>query len=245
MNEVGAFTWTYPEISEGVIDVQDWIAESCIYSFSGWLYEEYYPQPAGLPDATWGFVDERNSIMNALSPRNQPDACLTTVLPGRNLALGKPVSVSGALPDELPEMAVDGDPNTQWSSGGFPTQWIEIDLGTPSTIGEIRLTVGQWPEGEVLHQVFVGTSLDAMKLLYEISGEEYDYDVLSYIPPQCKDARYVRIVTTEAPPDLERDRSVCPSLPPTPTMEASIHQRHDDFFQNKYLYRSISSTRIR
>jgi hypothetical protein len=153
-----------------------------------------------LSDATWSFVDDNNFILKALSPKNQPDACTVTVLPGRNLALGKPVEVSAALPDQTPQMAVDGDPTTQWSAGGYPTQWIEIDLGAAYTVGEIRLTVGQWPSGKTLHQLWVGATSDSMRLVQKFSGNEYDFDVLNFVPPTAlENIRYIRIVTTESP----------------------------------------------
>jgi len=200
MGEVGAYTWTYPQITAGTIAIQDWIADSCAHSFSGWLYQGYYPVPAGLLDATWGFVDEQNTILKALSPNNQADACSITVLPGRNLALDKSVSVSAALPNQTPQMALDGDPSTQWSAGAFPTQYIEIDLGAAYAIGEIRLTVGQWPAGETVHQLWVGGSLSNMVQVKEFSGQGNDFDVLSYLPiPSLTDIRFVRIITTESP----------------------------------------------
>jgi hypothetical protein len=219
MGQVGAYTWTYPQALAGAIAIQDWIAASCDQGFSGWLYSSYFPVPAGLSNATWSFTDVQNTILKALSPTSQPDACATTVLPGRNLALGKPVTASGALPDQTPQMAVDGDPNNQWSAGAYPTQWIEIDLGSSFSIGEIRLTVGQWPAGETLHQLWVGTSLDAMQQIYEFSGREYDFDVLSYIPPTAlTNIRYVRIVTTESPSWVSwREIEVFAPLPGTPT----------------------------
>jgi F5/8 type C domain len=219
MGEVGAFTWAYPSVEDGAIAVQDWIAGSCPEGFDGWLYWGYYPAPAGMGDATWGFVDARGYLMNALSPFNQPDACTTSILPGRNLALGKPVTVSAALPDQTPGMAVDGDFNNQWSAGAFPMQWIEIDLGAPSTIGEIRLTVGQWPSGSTVHQVWVGTSRDAMQQVYEFSDWTTDFDVLEYIPTApLQDIQYVRIVTTESPSWVSwREIEVLVPFPPTPT----------------------------
>jgi hypothetical protein len=219
MGEVGANTWIYPAISDAAIVVQDWITASCAQGFSGWLYWGYYPSPAGLWDATWGMVDEGNVILNALSPVRQPDACSTTVLPGRNLALGKPVTVSAALPDQTPAMAVDGDPNTQWSAGAFPTQWIEIDLGSPYSIGEIRLTVGMWPAGETVHQLWIGSSRDAMRLVTEFSGQEYDFDVLSFTPATpLQSIRYVRIDTTESPSWVSwREIEVLAPFPATPT----------------------------
>jgi F5/8 type C domain len=219
MGEVGAYTWAYPQLSDGAIAAQDWIAASCKWSFTGWLYQGYYPYPAGLDAATWGFVDGQHAIMDELSPVNQPDACATTILPGRNLALGKPVFVSAALPDQTPQMAVDGDPNTQWSAGGFPMQWIEVDLGGPSTIGEIRLTVGQWPAGDTVHQLWAGTTQEEMRLVHEFIGDEFDYDVLDYLPiTPLTNIRYVRLVTTESPSWVSwREIEVFAPFPGTPT----------------------------
>ena len=223
MGEVGAYTWTYPQVSDGAIAIQDWITASCTQGFSSWFYSGYYPSPAGLADATWGFVDEQNTILNALSPKVQPDACTTTVLPGRNLALRKPVTVSAALPDQTPQMAVDGDPTTQWSAGAYPTQWIEIDLGAPFSIGEIRLTVGQWPAGETVHELWVGTAQDAMQQVYVFTGREFDFDVLNFAPPTAlQNIRYVRIDTTESPSWVSwREIEVLAPFPiaPTPTPE--------------------------
>ena len=116
-------------------------------------------------------------------------------------------------------MAVDGDPNTQWSAGGFPIQWIEVDLGAAYTIGEIRLTVGQWPSGDTVHQLWVGTTQDAMQLAYEFRGHEYDYDVLNFVPaaPQTN-IRFVRIVTTESPSWVSwREIEVLAPFPGTPS----------------------------
>ena len=230
MGAVGASTWIYPQVSDGAIAVQDWIAASCVQGFAGWLYSGYYPFPAGLGDATWGFVDDKNFILNALSPKNQLDACTVTVLPGRNLALGKPVQVSAALPDQTPQMAVDGDPTTQWSSGGYPTQWIEIDLGALNSVGEIRLTVGQWPAGQTLHQLWVGATTDSMQLVKEFSDEEYDFDVLNFVPPTpLTNIRYVRIDTIESPSWVSwREIEVLAPLPSTatPNPEPSLTPTH-------------------
>jgi len=221
MGEVGANTWTYPDVSNAAIVVQDWIAASCPEGFSGWLYQGYYPSPAGVWDATWGSVDEGNTILNALSPLRQPDACATSVLPGRNLALAKPVAVSAALPDQPPAMAVDGDTNTQWSAGAFPSQWIEIDLGAGYRIGEIRLTVGMWPAGDTVHQLWVGATRDAMRLVSEFRAKEYDFDVLNFVPAApLTNIRFVRIDTTESPSWVSwREIEVLAPYSGTPTPE--------------------------
>jgi F5/8 type C domain len=224
MGAAGASTWAYPQVSDGAIAIQDWIASSCSQGFSGWAYYGYFPFPAGLADATWGFVDSQNYLMKALAPITQPDACTTTALPGRNLGLNKPVKVSQALPDQTAQMAVDGDTNTQWSSGAFPTQWIEIDLGALYSIGEIRLTVGQWPAGETIHEIWVGSSQADLKKVYDFKGSEFDFDVLNYVPATpLQGIRYARIVTTESPSWVSwREIEVLAPFPATPTPTAEI-----------------------
>jgi hypothetical protein len=225
MGSVGASTWAYPEVPDGAIAIQDWIASSCEQGFSGWVYNGYYPDPAGLFDATWGFVDNQDYLLKALSPKNQPDACTPSALPGRNLALGKPVQVTEALPDQPAGMAVDGDFNTQWSAGAFPPQWIEVDLGAAYDVGEIRLTVGMWPAGDVVHELWVGANRDSLQKVHVFTGSEYDYDILDYLPASpLTNIRYVRLVTTESPSWVSwREIEVLAPFPatPTPTVEPS------------------------
>ncbi len=139
--------------------------------------------------------------------------------------MGKAVRVSAALPDQPPEMAVDGDPNTQWSAGEYPEQWIEVDLGSSYALGEIRLTVGQWPDGRTVHQLWVGDSQDAMKMVQEFTSHTYDFDELSYDPTTpLKNIRYVRVVTLDSPSWVSwREIEVLAPFPATatPTVEAT------------------------
>lgn len=226
MASVGASTWTYPDVYSAAIAVQDWIGASCDQAFSGWAYYGYYPSPAGLTSATWGFTDNQSYLLKALSPVTQPDACTSSPLPGRNLALNKPVQVTEALPDQTADMAVDGDPNTQWSSGAFPPQWIEIDLGGLYNIGEIRLTVGQWPAGHTVHELWVGSNRESLQKIYTFRGDEFDYDVLDFSPvTQLGNIRYIRVVTTESPSWVSwREIEVLAPFPvtPTPTTEPTL-----------------------
>ncbi len=194
MSEVAVSTWTYPLVESAAVAIQDWIAASCAYGFDGWLYGSY----RGEPDI-WSFSDSDGFLMQAISPRSQPDACSTTVLPGRNLALGRKVSVSAGLPTEPPEMAVDGT-DAQWSAGAFTEQWLMVDLGAPYMVGSIRLLVGQWPAGRTAHQLFVAGADGSMRLLTEFRGFTRDYDLLEYIPLEpLMDIQYVRVVTLESP----------------------------------------------
>ena len=84
----------------------------------------------------------------------QPAGCL----PDHRAAGAQPGSRAGGdrlaeLPTEPASQAVDGSAE-QWGAGAFPEQWLMIDLGAPSTIGSIRLLVGQWPAGRTVHQLY-------------------------------------------------------------------------------------------
>ena len=59
--------------------------------------------------------------------------------PGANLAFDKKVTASRFGKGFEPNLAVDGNTQTWWGASDFPPQWIEIDLGSPSTIAVIRL----------------------------------------------------------------------------------------------------------
>ena len=69
-----------------------------------------------------------------------------------NLARSKPVEAPGSY-QSVPSALVDGDYSRGWNSGGFPPQWVEVDLTAPSTIRTVRLLTGQSPAGETIHVV--------------------------------------------------------------------------------------------
>jgi hypothetical protein len=57
-----------------------------------------------------------------------------------------------------------------------------------------------WPAGDTVHQLWVGATRDAMRLVSEFRGQEYDFDVLNFIPAVAlTNIRFVRIDTTESP----------------------------------------------
>jgi hypothetical protein len=221
MGDFAVSAWIYPSVEAAATAGQDWIAASCAIGFDGWLYGSY----AANPNA-WSFTDEDGFLMEAISPSSQPDACTTTVLPGRNLALGRAVSVSAALPAEPPELAVDGT-DAQWGAGAFPEQWIMIDLGAPATVGSIRLLVGQWPAGRTVHQLFAAGPDGAMRLLVELRGYTRDYDLLEYLPPEpLSDIQYIRVVTLESPSwvswrEIEVLAPLCSTPTAVPTLDAT------------------------
>ena len=95
-----------------------------------------------------------------------------------NLALYRPVRVSRFIPANGGEYAVDFDSGTLWNAGEVAPQWIEIDLGQPVDIGEIRLLVAQYPNGETVHKVLGKGPGSAGEFIELVSFEGYTEDGL-------------------------------------------------------------------
>jgi hypothetical protein len=56
------------------------------------------------------------------------------------LSQGKPATASSSEgASTAPSAAVDGDPNTRWSSAFADPQWLQVDLGATSTISQVTL----------------------------------------------------------------------------------------------------------
>lgn len=121
---------------------------------------------------------------------------------GANLAYQKTARVSSAFGGQIGAYAVDGDVATAWNSGGFPLQWIQVDLGRSYDIAEIRMTVEQSPPGPTIHVVYgqgEGTG-GAFDQLHIFSGTTASFDVLVFTPPEpARGIRTVRIETTTTP----------------------------------------------
>ena len=95
---------------------------------------------------------------------------------------------------------MDGNIDTYWGAGDFATQWIEIDLETPMSIGKIRLVTGQSPEGNTRHQIWVGSSRDSLYLLHTFEGFTTDLQALEFNPETpLTNIRYVKVITRESP----------------------------------------------
>jgi hypothetical protein len=101
---------------------------------------------------------------------------------GQNLARGRPVTAS--LSEQFPaELAVDGAYDTAWGAGDGPPQWIEVDLGGPRSIGQIRLVTAQFPAGETRHLVYGRHAGGSLELLHEFRGVTDGGQVLEHTPP--------------------------------------------------------------
>lgn len=123
-----------------------------------------------------------------------------SVNPTPESASDQPVISSAELSTNPASDAFDGNLETIWNSGAGPEQWIQIDLGNPTTVSTIRLHVAQFPEGETVHQVWIGADADNLTLLHEFKGITKEYDILEFISPApLTNIRYVKIITTQSP----------------------------------------------
>jgi hypothetical protein len=117
-----------------------------------------------------------------------------------NLALSAAVTASASLPDHGPSAAIDGSADTWWSAGSGPEQWIQIDLGKPTTVNGIRLVVSQYPEGETDHQLWAGPDANNLTLVHEFKGLTKDPDTLEFKPSTpLTNIRIIKVVTTQSP----------------------------------------------
>lgn len=134
----------------------------------------YNPGPCDRPTTTFTAVGPVTTTV-AFFPTNQ----------GPNLALGKQVSASNELATNPAELAIDGNFWTYWNSGAFPPQWIEIDLGEPTSVGEVALSITQLPDSQTVHRLYGKTDpAHDYVLLREFAGV-HDRCGDAALPPRC------------------------------------------------------------
>ena len=117
-----------------------------------------------------------------------------------NLARGRPVRASQALPTGPAAFAVDGHRLLFWAAFYAP-QWIEIDLGAPQAIGRVSLVTAQTPEGATDHVILGRAAVfEGWRGLAELRGQTHDRQVLDYAAPRpWRNVRYLRIETRASP----------------------------------------------
>lgn len=142
-----------------------------------------YPAPCERP----------NEVVVAL------ERSLTVDFVRRNLALGASVTASSEYPGNPASLAVDGSWWSYWNSGDFPPQWIEVDLGAPVAVGEIKLGITQLPDCFTVHRLYARAEAgDPYTLLHEFAGFTVDQLVLAYHAPSPATIRYVRVETSSS-----------------------------------------------
>ena len=162
--------------------------------FQSWNDKPDHVLPDSEPYTFTGFINMYFDDKSALGFRNSGQ--------GANLAFNKVVVVSATEPLHPAAAAVDGDPGSWWSAGAGAPQWIQVDLGAPHNIQEIRLLPSQYPAGATIHRLIgkgPGTNGQFVEL-YTFSGQTDDSQLLSYKPPEpWHGIQVIRIQTSASP----------------------------------------------
>ena len=111
-----------------------------------------------------------------------------------NLAAWQPATASGAEPTNPAERAVDGNVQDWWNSGGYPSQWLEVDLGVPKTIALVRGISMGYPNGGSILLLGKSTPDSPYHLLHAFRGPMADYQQVAYAPTQpWRNVRFLRL----------------------------------------------------
>lgn len=113
---------------------------------------------------------------------------------GPNLALNQPTKESGSENDGYlgSAMAVDGNLNTRWSSAFVDPSWIEVDLGSAKTVGQVVLS---WQNAFGTHyQIQVSTDEQTWTTVYTQNNGQGGTENITFPPVS---ARYVRMYGTQ------------------------------------------------
>ena len=71
-----------------------------------------------------------------------------------NIALFGSVRASSGI--QSASHVIDGDPETSWTSGVYPVQWLEVTFDRFYLVDRIEMVVAQSPAGETSHQIWIG-----------------------------------------------------------------------------------------
>ena len=128
----------------------------------------------------------------------EPTATEAPTPQSSNLALSGTARASAGL-DSI-HKAIDGDPETVWSSTRHPSQWIAITLDDLYLVERVDLVVAQAPAGPTTHLVWVdnGSLVRTLfKRLSEIHTENGQTLTIEVDPPQPM--REILIQTLDSP----------------------------------------------
>jgi hypothetical protein len=102
-----------------------------------------------------------------------------------------------------PAAAFDSNMRTYWNTGKAPPGWIEMDLGKPTPLAELRLLLYTFPDSQGTHEVWISHQpigngqADAQKI-HTFEGFFKKKEFLRYTFPEETMARYIQIRTTKS-----------------------------------------------
>jgi beta-galactosidase len=111
---------------------------------------------------------------------------------GTNLALNQPTTSSGNENAGLgPVNAVDGKTTTRWSSAFVDPSWLQVDLGSPKTIGQVVI---QWQNSYgKAYQIQVSNDQEDWTTVYTQSAGTGGLENITFPPVS---GRYIRMFGT-------------------------------------------------
>ena len=170
-------------------------------------------------DGTQIFTAKADGVDTALVDTGRVDTRLgierTTV--SRNVSVWRPTRASNDEPTNPSVLAVDSRIDDYWSSGGYPTQWVEVDLGRPTKVAALRLIAPDLPSRTAI--LVLGRAdgpASPYRLLHQFKGPTIFEQELAFAPRRAwRGIRYVRlqIPVSNAPvgwvawPEIEVDRA--------------------------------------
>ncbi len=216
LGELGAFRNSYDSPAQGAQALLSWQAEACEVGFDGFMLWYWDAQDwAIVGDNVWSPHDGNGEIARVMAPVFQPDPCFA---PKVNLSKGQPATASMSLPEGPPENAFDGFSGTSWQAGSHPEQWIEVDLGDDSEVGEVSMLTDQFPAGRTVHQVLGRRSDQTSSDLLHEFDQETDGGQWLTIKPESPwpNIRWVRVLTKVSPSWVSwREINILPVLDTT------------------------------
>ena len=125
------------------------------------------------------------------------------------------------VPDEAAHLAIDGDPETIWSSQQPAPQWYAIGLDQPYLVDRVEMIITQSPPGPTTHEVWLGHGSGLRtfyKRLSDIHTEDGQTLAVAIDPPQI--VNEVLILTIHSPSWVAwRDLKVFGTQPAIPELE--------------------------